>query len=97
MSNRVVINSPLMSLEVMQSYQANPHVVVQYVAKAAGDGFALLAVIGGDEHALERQRGGVRIFKTLNAVAGFLSRSLGVPRFKVEADGWNPKQKEIAA
>jgi len=84
----LVINSELMSLETMAKFQKNSHIVVQYVARAAGDGFSLIALIGGDEHTLAQQRGGARIFKSLNAVASILARSLGVSHFKVEAEGW---------
>lgn len=92
-----ILNAKPMSLETMLNYQKNPHVSVSYKAKAVADGFALIAIIGGEENSLERQRGGVRVFKTLNALLSFLGSRFQVKRFVVEGDGWNPKQKEFAA
>ncbi|MEJ1374528.1 MAG: hypothetical protein RPV21_01935 [Candidatus Sedimenticola sp. (ex Thyasira tokunagai)] len=93
-----VLNEPLMSFNTMGAFQKNSHIDVKYIAKAMGDSFILLAVIAGESHLLERQRGGVRIFKTLNAVVSFLSRFFKVTKFEVEAEGWNKtKHKEIAA
>lgn len=90
-----ILNEKPMSLETMLNYQNNAHVAVSYKAQAVGDGFALIAMIKGEGNALERQRGGTRIFKTLNSLLSFLSGRLGVKRFEVEADGWNPKQIEM--
>jgi len=90
-----ILNAKPMSLDTMLNYQNNPHVEVTYKAKAVADGFALVAMISSLENALERQRGGTRVFKTLNALLSFLASRFGVKRFVVEADGWNPKQVEI--
>ena len=95
--SNVILNAQPASLEVLQAYQANPAVEVRYKAKAVSDGFALVATVGGHEYALERQRGGIRVFKSLNSVLSFVDAKFGVKRFAVEGDGWNSGQKEIAA
>jgi len=58
--------------------------VVQYVtARATQDGFTLVANVNQEERILLAQRGGVRFFKTLDAVARCVM-DLGLVRFDVE-------------
>jgi hypothetical protein len=52
-------------------------------AKQTPQGFVLVAKVSGEERLLETQRGGVRQFKHLDALAVYVSQ-LGVKHFHVE-------------
>lgn len=79
----VVLNAEPRSLEVLRTLENNPHVVLTYRAQGVSNRWALVAVMGREEYALEKQRGGVRLFKSLDALASFLERALGVHHFEV--------------
>ena len=56
-------------------------------AEGVPGGYVLLALTEAGARTLETQRGQVRIFKSLDAVAA-LARDVGAKRFQVNVSGW---------
>lgn len=57
------------------------------VADAQKDGFAVVVRVGMSEKRLRSKRRDERIFKTLDTAGRYL-RSVGIPRFSVDASSW---------
>ena len=75
-------------LKVLVEAGAVREVVASYPAEGAGWTVAITYAsrAGARTEGLERQRGGVRVFATLDAVARVLA-GLGLPTFRVDAAG----------
>ena len=75
-------------LKVLVEAGAVREVAVSYAADAGGWTVAITYASrrGERREILDRQRGGVRVFATLNAVARALA-GLGLPAFRVDAAG----------
>lgn len=57
--------------------------ICELVAQRSGDGWVLLVRVGAVDAPLEKQRGGSRVFRSLDAVAGLVD-SLGLVEFAVK-------------
>ena len=64
------------------------------VAKGVPGGFVLAMREGLQDDLLSAQRGGIRKFKRLEAVAAYL-RDIGAREFAVELGQWAPKSLDI--
>ena len=73
----LIISTPILKELIAAS------AVTSLLARATPQGFTLVAKIAGEERVLETQRGGVRQFKHLDALAAYVSQ-LGVTHFQVE-------------
>jgi hypothetical protein len=80
-------------LKVLVEAGAVREVAASYQAEGAGWTVAITYASRASAHTevLERQRGGVRVFATLDAVARCLA-GLGLPTFRVDAAGLAGKE-----
>jgi len=90
----VVLNAKPRSLEVLRTLENNPHVVLTYRAQGVSDGWALVVIMGRKKYSLEKQRGGVRVFKSLDSLDAFLDRALDVTRYEVDRNRSRKLKKE---
>lgn len=63
--------------------------ITRIAARGVPGGYVLNVRMGMDEQLLEAQRGGVRCFKRLDAVAKYV-KSIGLDGFNVEIAAWAP-------
>ena len=87
-NRRVVIALPAIKEPSLREL-IGASIAVRVVIRGVGQGFLIVAYIGDQERVLERARGGVRLFASLDTAASFV-HEIGLPRFTVDMSDYHP-------